>query len=418
VEVALLHHGRVLLNYPVGEDEPLRLKLSLAVLAIDFKLWVDLYLGALVGDGNVKMRWPIRRWRTILSANRRPLLRFDPSVGEIGGSDEAHEPRLKTKRFGRTRLCSSEVLRVYVADRPRLVADVGQIVKRQVFPGPQWGEFVFNTVAVVGAPDDHRNLGKYTDPSSPWFNVFIGYYEIDVSIEQWKRPFGYRSDRGVDSELEIEELMRLGKADWNWFSNWMYGVPEQYIKACNEIEPIDPSKSKQWPEVFACDENSPVWHKVTLHGAKVASSYESDAPGAAKLVSNTLLSRAWRDSFGLPNPQKGVSQSFFPTSMHADVYASYRKDEDAGIYRSFFFGATARIDENDQWDKDFIDAQLAALERVICSNYRDLGFPLPPVEVTPPEPGVPAAEGRFISRALASASIGTEASGGNPPQSG
>jgi hypothetical protein len=428
-EVALVHNGRLLMNYPIGQEAPIAVRLSLRVLDVDLGFWVDLYRGELVAKGHVKARIPFgRKWHTLVSLDNRGLARFDPSVGKIGGQPAAYEPELpkdpaapgpsRRSRFGDARLCSPEVLRFYVADKPRRwMAPVGQIVKREMFPSPRYGDFVFNTVACVGEPDDDENLGRYTDPRSLWFNVFFGYYQIDVPIAQWKnRPFGYASDDGFGSAIEAEDLVRLGKADWNWFSNWMYGVPEQDIRACDKITDDELRGVKRLSSPF--EAGSRWWHRVELGAVKVASSYESGDDGAAKLIENTPLWRAWRDSFGLPNPQRGEGPSFFPTMMRGQVYMSYEKDEQAGEFHTRIFGGTVRADGKQTGDEQaFLDDQLEALGRLIGSRYGALGFVRPASAEDISAPAPPSPERKVASSDRASTRSPIEQSSENPAQS-
>jgi hypothetical protein len=424
VETAMLHNGTILMAYPIGKDAPIPLRLSLGVLAIELKLWLDLELGALMWTGALEVRRPRGRWRRILGRKARALMRFDPSVGQIGGGahpEDAHDPELESDSKYQSRLCSPEVLRFHVSEKRRLMGRVARIVRKEMFPSPRYGDFVFNTVASVGAPDD-QNLGTYTNPNSPWFNVFLGYYQIDVSIEQWGRPFGYRDDAGVESEIEFEDIVRLGKSDWNWFSNWMYGVPKEQLRnyaavdmenvVCEEAGSTDPATGERIRSVLECRERG--WHFLTLHGVKVASSYESGARGAAKLVINTPLWRVWRDTFGFPNPQRGEDESFIPTTMHAQFYMAYRREQD--MFHTIMFGGTVLVDDQGKWDQSFLDEQLRALQRVMSRFYWRYGFPLPGHPIDEPDLAGQEPGDRFSRIALASARTGSEESSENRSQ--
>jgi hypothetical protein len=407
------------MNYPIGRDAPITLKLSAGVMAVELELWADVVRGAFMRRGMLKVRRPRGTWRKVLGGKDRVLVLFDPSVGVVGGSTRCHEPELDRSSKYQARLCSSEALRFHVSKKWtqwRLMGRVGRIVRRKLFPKPR-GDFVFNTVACVGAPDD-RNLGTYTNPNSPWFNVFFGYYEIDVSAEEWGRPFGYRNDAGIDSEVEFEDVVRLGKADWNWFSNWMYGVPKRCLRQYTEVDMskvtfaeasgAHPVSGEEIRSVFDC--KGRLWHFLTLNGVEVASSYESDAHDADKLVKNSPMWRAWRDSFGLPNPQRGKDVSFIPTTMHAQFYMAYQRN--GNTFQTLMFGATVLVDEQGKWVQPFLDEQLRALEQVIEKHYWKFGFSLPPGAVDLAVPAPPTPAGRFTRRALASSGAGARQSSG------
>ena len=161
-------------------------------------------------------------WHRVFKGERR--IRFDPSIGEVAGRTEAAPPELTRSTFGPTQACSPTVLRFHVDQEEREVCKVGSIVKRVMFP--DYPPFVFNTVACVGAFSPPGAPGPYADPTSEcWFNVFFGYYQLDCLKSEWSRPFGYATADRERSTVVVEDLVRLGKSDWNWFSNWCYGVP-------------------------------------------------------------------------------------------------------------------------------------------------------------------------------------------------
>ena len=309
VAIGMLDRGQVILRYPIGKEAPITLRSSTRLLDMDLRLWLDLELGELVAAGRIRIRRLLRRkWRTIFESEGKAIVHMDPSVGVIDGRSEAYAPDLRAaakelkfpEEFARVRLCAPVPLRFYVDDKLRFVSNAGQIVKRKVFPAP-YGSFIFNTVACVGELDD-QGRGAYADPQSPWFNIFLGYYQIDVEVSKWGRPFGYESDGGIDSEVHHEDIIRLGKADWNWFSNWMYGVPAEYLE--DDIDAIDPDTTVEVSPQLGKIGNS-LWHSVAMDNVKVKSCFESDAPGAPKLVNNSPLTFVWRDAFGRPYPRKG-----------------------------------------------------------------------------------------------------------------
>ena len=79
-----------------------------------------------------------------------------------------------------------------VVDKERSApAGVGQLVDSTFFKDSP--KLVFN-VAFSCADSNPFKPGAYGDPHSIWFNVFFGYYEIDVAQKAWGRPFGYEAD--------------------------------------------------------------------------------------------------------------------------------------------------------------------------------------------------------------------------------
>ena len=360
IEIAVLRRNRVLVKRTFSPDAAQHgFKLSLRFLQLDAELEVDAFLGEVRASGYLKVRW--LRWRTVFDADDEVLMRICPAVGQIAGSPAVIEPLVDHPRFGRSQLCTPTVLRIFVDEQERAVADVGQIVKERMFPA--YPPFAFNTVACVGRVREGAP-GLYTDPGSIWFNVFFGYYPLDCPKSAWSRPFGYRSAAGIDSEIEPEDVARLGKSDWNWFSNWMYGVPIEDVLPYSTIDMSTIEVETSPPEQIG----STKWHGLSLSRVEVASCYESDTRDAGRLVRNTIVDDVWRRSFGLPNPQPQHSVSFIPTTIKAQVHMAYWEDERA--YHTLIFGGTAAIDA----DPGFLAAQMAAVESVIERNYAQQGF--------------------------------------------
>ena len=89
---------------------------------------------------------------------------------------------------------------------------------------------------------------------------------------------------GAEAFPRIEDLVRLGKSDWNFFSNWDYGVPEEAVEpyCAVDVEPADHVDRRP-----GGDRRAAMAHRIDLLGVEVASCYVSDAPGARRLVRNT-----------------------------------------------------------------------------------------------------------------------------------
>jgi hypothetical protein len=284
-----------------------------------------------------------------------------PAHGSVGRDEQPHPPAFDDPDFGRSRMSSKNVTRFFVQDRKRVLADVGRIVKNTLWSDyPDW---VFNTVACVGAFDE-EGRGSYADPASIWFNVFLGYYQIDAPKPDWTRPFAYESAGGSSSKIRFDEIVRLGKSDWGYFSNWMYGVPADVVEAHNAFD-MSALRATQWDaEVIG----STTWHRALVEGVDFVSAYEADDPGAGDLVDNALISRLWRRAFGPPNPRPGHSESFIGTTMDAGMYIAYWEDADA--FHTTIFGGTGPS----AGDPRFLDRQMGAAKAVIAESYAGLGF--------------------------------------------
>ena len=355
VEVSLLHKAEhlaaAILHHGAG---PHRFGISTRHLTAYVQVTVDHTRGEIHALGELG-----------LAGERVKLdhtVRYSPCSGSVGRDLIPHPPVLRSRRFGVTRPYTSHVTRIFVDDEPSLLTHVGRRVKRCMWEDT--APWVFNTVSCVGVDQPHDEHPGYTDPTSQWFNVFVGYYQIDVDKREWRRPFGYRSARGVGSEIEHEDLARLGRSDWNWFANWMYGVPEELVTTyCGTgLQGLE------------CRQSSPVivgerlWHVAGVDNLEFVSAYESDAPGAGKLCHNSLLTFAWRRCYGPPNPHPDFPKSFIPTVMSTRLYASYWEDDEQ--FHTVMFGAAARRDQ----DEKFLEVQLGAVRHVIETAYPELGF--------------------------------------------
>ena len=363
VEVALAWHGIVLHRQRFRRDaEPDRLRIALPFLRVELSLQVDVFAGEIVGEGRIAVRPLVGRWYHLLDAEEDVLLRFDPAVGEIAGSVDVAEPVVDDALFGSSQLCTPAILRIHVDEEKRALSDAGRLVKQSLFADHP--PFVFNTIACVGKADA-SGRGSYPNPNSIWFNVFFGCYQIDAPRGGWRRPFGYLSADGAASSIAFDDITRLGEADWNFFSNWMYGVPEEAIEPYNRVDPVTAVQAPE-PKLIG----STLWHSASVEGVTCVSTYESDAPGAARLATNSLIDDVWRRAFGLPNPQPDRVESFVPTTLRAELYMAYRADEAA--YHTVICGGTATVPV----DRDFLATQMAAILAVIETSYPDAGFPL------------------------------------------
>jgi hypothetical protein len=365
VRVAIAFHDRELFSQVFRPHSPPHaVRHAGEHLDVSLELAVDAFAGEVRAGGHLKVRAPLLpRWRSVIDADDDVLLRFSPGVGQVGDSSTVQEPLVIDERFGRSQLCTPAVLRIFVTDEDREVSRSGALAKRKLFA--DLPPFVFNTVACVGQAEGPDRLGLYTNPASHWFNVFFGYYQLDAAKADWPRPFGYRTADGVRSEVAVEDVVRLGKSDWNFFSNWNYGVPAEVVDRYTRVDPAAMPVRQRPPERIG----DSLWHPLTIDSVEVASTYESDAADAQRLVDNTILAGVWRDSFGMPNPQPGFSESFVATKLRASMWVAYW--EDAEAFHTTIFGGTLTEGTPD----DFLALQLDAVRTVMERSYPRLGFP-------------------------------------------
>ena len=365
VEVSLLFRSRRRWHHVfTRETAEKRHVLDLGLVQFELIFTADLFDGTITSTASVATRsWFGRPWAPRHDLAHRSVIRFDPSIGEIDGRTDVYPPIVFDPVYGSSQNCSGTILRIHVDADRRDLCGVGSKVKEHMFPHP-YPPFVFNTVAAVGAFEEDGPQA-YTNPVSPWFNVFLGYYQLDCRKDEWDRPFGFLSAKGIESEPYVEDLVRLGKSDWNFFSNWDYGVPEEYLLPyCSASSPA--ADSTVYHEIV--DVAGGGWRRVELRNVEVASCYESDDPKAEHLISNTPITPVIRRSFGYPSPTPRVTESFVANKLDAVLHMAYFDDDDS--YHTLIFGGTAHAGQ----DRDLLDAEVAAVLAIIADQYAHRGF--------------------------------------------
>jgi len=165
--------------------------------------------------------------------------------------------------------------------------------------------------------------------------------------------------------------VRLGKADWNYFSNHLYGVPAVDVA---QFDGVDMSKvdTQQLPPQKI---GSRKWDVIEFGGVDVASPYEARADKKLTHV-DPLLTPIWRAIFGTHSPVAGHTKSFPGEFMRARAYLCFN-DSDPDRYTTLIFGATIREKFPDAaLNQRFLSLQLEALERIMLnSKTRDCAAP-------------------------------------------
>jgi len=358
-----LAHGSMSVGTPTGP-----VGVSTDLVRGQLEITIDPLTGVVGLTAMIEVREPgvePPTWKTVVDLTEPHLTLIDPTKGLVAGSETGYAPTVAG--YGPNGPSGDGVTRFHISDDQRVLADVGRIVKQRLFADT--GPLTLNIIACVGlGADPGKGPGVYADPESPWFNVFFGVYQVDCAkADGWTRPFGYEAANGVDSVVHGEDLVRIGTADWNWFSNYLYGVPAEI---CIEYSNIDMGavSFQPPPTVVRCGNSN--WHQVSMSGVKVASGYESNAPGAQQLVENSILTPTWQQSFGLPCPRPEYTTSFIPTVLRSALFMAYNEDDTA--YHTLMFGGTAGVDT----EEAFLQAQVDAAVANIKSHYPDAGFPL------------------------------------------
>lgn len=322
-------------------------------------------------------------WRAstrLALATKRPglldsILEGLPLTGDVDGHVTVPTAKVDDHRFGQSEGVPF-VLEINVDRENAAPANVGHKVDQVFFQ--HYPPLLFNVCFSCGAPQGACRVGVYGDPRSRWFNVFFGYYQLDVKVADRPSPFGY----DVDGEVVKDDVLRIGKSDWNYFSNWLYGVPESAIAPNNTLDGATVDVKKRGITIA-----ERAWDVLTIDKAKMVSAYVSGKPGDAALESRGPYSFLWQGAFGFPTPlgkELPDLPSFFPCEMKARLYMCARKVEHDAfkgqeVFQTFLFGGTVnnwwaekngRHEENDE----FLECQLEAVREVIKTSYPDLGF--------------------------------------------
>jgi hypothetical protein len=364
VDVELLMRGIRIWNTSLDAQQPRqRLSAHQGLFKEDIELEVDLADGEIKVTGVICYRapsgWQCHHFPSIV------VVAWSPTLGAVGGQLEAHPPIVDDPTYGQSRSIVPTITRIPVDTVQRVGTPVGAMVKRSLFQ--DLPDFLFNVCFSVG-PFKPLFPGAYGDPTSIWFNVFTGYYELDCPKPAWTRPIGYNLST-TGPTLNFDDLQRIAKADWNLFSNWMYGVPTGDVTPYLKLDPGTVCRHLGRVEV-----GNRAWDLADIDGFSAVSAYQSDAEGAGKLTDNTPLTPLWRVTYGEPNPKPGHDVSFVPTSMRAQLYMAFTEDET--MYRTYIFGGTVNKAFGERDNAELLTRQLAACAQVITEHYPTLGFPL------------------------------------------
>jgi hypothetical protein len=287
-------------------------------------------------------------------------------VGQIDHEKINRVPKVEDPRFGESGGLPLSLSIVVDRKSPGPINAIGELVDERIFAGPEYPRFVFNVVFACSKPDV-RGKSHYADPTSIWHNVFFGYYQLDAPTSAWSRPFGYTAATGRP-ELRFEDLVRIGKADWNYFSNRMYGVPDAAIR------PLDPVDLATVKTVYRGRKKVGArwWDSVEISGIKVVSPYKAAGDRDYEDF-DPVLSPLWRRTFGVHPPRPGFPKSFFVTSVKAELFISYRTRHNTKLgeraHETLIFGGTINEDHANAADNQrFLDLQMASLRAIMVTS--------------------------------------------------
>ena len=293
-------------------------------------------------------------------------------AGDIAGLTWAPPVVIKDATFG-TSMTIPSILEVIIDGQAGVTTPSALgVVTDELFR--DYPKFIVNVAFSCGKARSFRP-GPYANPGSRWFNVFVGYYQIDVPKSVWSRPFGYRPDGRGGFSIDPTEIAKLGRADWNYFSNYLYGVPLSSLRATP-----DQAELAMLPPVTI---GSQTWDHLGGSNIRVASIYQARA-GEQLVDTWYVLNNLWRAAFGQPYTGEDPNVSFGLTDLEAELLVGYGEDSDdhdlhRPVYRTYVFGGTvnrswARADSARRQPENarFLRLQMTTLTRLIETKFGNL----------------------------------------------
>jgi hypothetical protein len=299
-----------------------------------------------------------------------------PMIGTI--KDRYFSPcmSINNKKFSKS-FSMPTVLKIVIDNNNPIPGKAGELVNNRFF---QKDPAIFFKVSFSCGKSGIFSKGKYTDPLSHWFNVFFGYYEVNVinaaknAGNGWTRPFGYNSSNNT-SDINFYDLARIAKADWNYFSNFMYGVPLAEVRKNDTIDLNKIKSSIRGKETIGRD----LWDCAEIDNLDVVSAYTASGD-AGKIDNPSIFSPAWRICFGRPHPRPGYDRSFITTNMKGKFYMRFKEDKtnetDEPVYTTYIFGGTInhsydKMENGKEFNEEFLEEQIKSAKKVIIKYFQD-----------------------------------------------
>jgi hypothetical protein len=270
----------------------------------------------------------------------------DMILGTFAGSPLARAPRVNDPRFGKSAARIPFVVRFDLNDKARPPLGVGKLAKQRYF-----SEYPPFTCSVVFSCGPITNgVGEYSNPDSIWSNVFFGAWEVVARRSQWKEPFGYEQQRPCP-----DQILRLGLADWNLFSAYIYGTALPEVKA--DVDALL-SADMTYLGRFGIAGNDREWDLIQGHDILVQTPTAAEHRGAWRPI--------WRFAFGRPAKliAAGTSRLRIKLLMcHAG---------NGEMWRTWICGAV--VNQGCAGADEFLKVQFVSVLEFIRNRHSTLGF--------------------------------------------
>lgn len=281
-----------------------------------------------------------------------------PTVGEINGGYFMTLKEINDPIFGQS-TANFEVMEFEIKDHPRVFKSA-KLVKELIFH--DYPDFTLNELYGMAKVDKLTHQSDYPNPTSHWYNVYYGFYEIDLPLSTAPAAFGF--DR--EGNINPTDIIKLGIADYSFLTAYNYGVP---IEICKQH--IKPTGQEEFRII---KENVKIgtftYTLIEISNAMLLSVY----PAREKLTSNeyptsNLLHKMWGTHGYVP----GFETPYPLVRMKARLYVTYSIGHDADYngpcYKTLIAGGIVNMDYPDQAFADaFLEKQLEAVRESILIN--------------------------------------------------
>jgi hypothetical protein len=262
--------------------------------------------------------------------------------------------------YGKTRE-SIGVYEIEVTKHPR-VLEVGKIIKKLMFN--DYPDFLLNIIATSAYVDPNTYQSDYPNPTSHWYNVFYGFYEIAIPKNKVESAYGFDKN----GEVIAKDIIKIGLCDWNLVTAYMYGVP---LEACQPNVKITGNE-----EYRVLERNVKIgnftYTLVECRNIIATSVY----PGLSKLDTPNFIASKLQKSWGTHPYVQGYDDAYPPVRMAARFYITWsvghNNDYDGPCWKTFVGGGVIHLDYPDEdFNNKFLDLQMEKVRESILMNEKN-----------------------------------------------
>lgn len=262
-----------------------------------------------------------------------------------------YPPIVNDIKFGKSSV-NFGYLDVNISDSGGSTFNIGQIVKFELFKDHS----EFKTKVAITSSKPKGNYSEFLNPKSEWFNVLLILGKVEV---EWKdRPFGFTENL----EVNKEDIYLYSKAVWNYFVNYIYGIP---ISECVKYNDIEDEHIQMISRKITIGNYDYIELDVVNLGTICGySSWVSGGKGNY-VVNDVILTPLWRRIFGKAKPRKSVMGMFEKCYMRLRIYLRF--ESVGNTFLSYINIASVNMGTSSRINEEFMEVQINALKSAIIS---------------------------------------------------